>query len=86
MNAYVTKELGGNVKSYFDGLKQYLDKYRGNILDGLTDKQADEKVLGKLLAAMKQYLSVAENHIEDVTPVHLELKQINNLAKEVVQA
>lgn len=71
---------------YFDGLKQYLDKYRGNILDGLSDKQAGEEVLGKLLVAMEQYLSVAENHIEDVTPVHLELKQINNPAREVVQA
>lgn len=86
LNSYVTKELGDNVKSYFDGLKQYLDKYRGNILDGLSDKQADEELLGKLLAAMEQYLSVAENHIEDVTPVHLELKQINNPPKEVVQA
>ncbi|WP_339832819.1 dynamin family protein [Paenibacillus sp. FSL R7-0272] len=86
LNSYVTKELGDNVKLYFDGLKQYLDKYRGNILDGLSDKQAGEEVLGKLLVAMEQYLSVAENHIEDVTPVHLELKQINNPAREVVQA
>ncbi|WP_179218647.1 dynamin family protein [Saccharibacillus sp. O23] len=70
LEKYIQKELINNLNSYFSELKAYLDKFRGNLLDGLADKQEDEFVLGKLLVAMQKFLEDSHVHDED-------LKQLN---------
>lgn len=77
LDKYVTQELSQNVNNYFTELKDYLDKFRGNLLDGLADKLENEETLGKLLAAMEGFLSIAELHIEDVKPLLEELEVLN---------
>ncbi|WP_135550895.1 dynamin family protein [Paenibacillus cymbidii] len=66
LEKYVSQELGSNLTAYFDELKLYLDKFRGNLLDGVKDKQEKEETLGKLSAALKTFLDVASVHQQDL--------------------
>ncbi|MFH5181886.1 dynamin family protein [Paenibacillus sp. TAB 01] len=84
LEQYISKELAVNLALYFNELKQYLDKYRGNLLDGLKDKQENEETLGKLLSAMEWLLSIAELHQQDLVPLLDEVRSGAVLKKEEV--
>lgn len=82
LEKYVTNELGSNLTIYFDELKLYLDKFRGNLLDGMKDKQESEEELGKLLAALKRLLDETNLHQQDLDPVREEIQSGSTLGKE----
>ncbi|QSF46383.1 dynamin family protein [Paenibacillus tianjinensis] len=84
LDKYVSEELAQNLTEYFSELTVYLDKFRGNLLDGLTDKQESEEMLGKLLTAMEQFLSIAVLHREDLEPVEEALILLQLSPREAV--
>lgn len=74
LDVYVNQELSKNISQYFKELELYLDRFLGNLLDGLHDKQENEEALGKLLTAMEKYISIVGLHQEDIRPLREEIR------------
>jgi len=84
IDKYITQELSKNLADYFNHLKTYLDKFLGNLMDGIQDKQKNEESLGKLLTAMENLISVVETHQQDIEPLIHEIMLGNLTGKEVI--
>ncbi|NMO94987.1 dynamin family protein [Paenibacillus lemnae] len=83
LDIYMNQELSNNLADYFNHLTSYLDKFLGNLMDGIHDKQKSEESLGKLLSAMESLISVVELHQQDIEPIMNEILSGNPVGKEV---
>lgn len=69
LNSWIKQELDEKITEYFAALADYLEKFRGDLLDTQNYRRLETEQLGKLREAMGNLLARASEHQKDVIPI-----------------
>ncbi|MCX7781684.1 MAG: dynamin family protein [Negativicutes bacterium] len=76
LDYYVQNEFSQAINKYFTEITNYLERFKGDLLDSKRDQELESSRLEKLQAAMHNLLRIAVNHRRDVQAIEENLPGI----------
>ncbi len=75
LNRYVENKLSKHIDDYFRDMSDYLEGYRGDLIDSLKNKRLESDKLEELQGAMELIARIAADHNRDVEVVKEAMKE-----------